>query len=46
MVNEKIALVDGKRKELEARIEEEKKKQAEGAKKKLEDALRGIIRKQ
>lgn len=46
LVNEKLALVENKRKELEARLEEEKKKQAEGAKKKLEDALRGLIKKQ
>jgi uncharacterized protein (TIGR03545 family) len=46
LVNEKLALVESKKKELENRIEEEKKKQAEGAKKKLEDALRGLIKKQ
>lgn len=46
LVNEKLALVENKKKELEVRLEEEKKKQAEGAKKKLEDALRGLIRKQ
>lgn len=45
-VNEKLALVENAKKELEVRIEQEKKKQAEGAKKKLEDALRGLIKKQ
>ena len=46
LLNEKIAYVDGKKKELEARIEAEKNKQTEGAKKKLEDALKGIFKKQ
>ncbi|MGH2569250.1 MAG: hypothetical protein ACRDGA_13010, partial [Bacteroidota bacterium] len=46
LMNEKLAFVEAKKKELEARIEEEKKKQAEGAKKKLEDALKGLIKKQ
>ncbi|HXG39221.1 MAG TPA: TIGR03545 family protein [Bacteroidota bacterium] len=46
LVNEKLALAENKKKELEMRIEEEKRKQAEGAKKKLEDALRGLIKKQ
>jgi ABC-type sugar transport system ATPase subunit len=46
LINEKIAFVESKRKELEARIEEEKKKQSDAARKKLEDAVRGLIRKQ
>ncbi len=46
LLNGKIAFVEGKKKEVEARIEEEKKKQTEGAKKKLEDALKGLIKKQ
>ncbi|MCI0707565.1 MAG: TIGR03545 family protein [Ignavibacteriae bacterium] len=44
LLNEKLAYVDGKKKELEARVEEEKKKQTEGAKKKVEDALKGLIK--
>ncbi len=46
LVNEKLALVETKKKELEARIEEEKKEQTDAARKKLEDAVRGLIRKQ
>lgn len=46
LVNEKISLVEAKKKELEKRIEEEKSKGVDAAKKKLEDALKGIIRKQ
>jgi uncharacterized protein (TIGR03545 family) len=44
-VNEKVAFVEGKKKELDARVEQEKKKQAEGAKKKLEDAVKGLFKK-
>lgn len=46
LVNEKISLVEAKKKELEKRIEEEKSKGVDAAKKKLEDALKGIIKKQ
>lgn len=46
MVSEHLALVETKKKELEARIEEEKRKQTDAARKKLEDAVRGLIRKQ
>ncbi|HEX9829043.1 MAG TPA: hypothetical protein VGB10_02420, partial [Bacteroidota bacterium] len=44
LLKEKIAVVEGKKKELEARIDAEKKKQTEDAKKKLEDALKGLIK--
>lgn len=46
LLNEKIALVETKKKELEARVEEEKKKQTDAAKKKLEDAVKGLFKKQ
>lgn len=44
LVNEKIAMVESKRKELEARLEQEKKKQVESVTKKAEDALKGLIK--
>jgi uncharacterized protein (TIGR03545 family) len=46
LVNEKIAIVDGKKKELQARVEQEKRKQTDAAKKKLEDAVKGLFKKQ
>jgi uncharacterized protein (TIGR03545 family) len=46
LVNEKIAMVDTKKKELQARVEQEKKKQSDTVKKKLEDALKGLFKKQ
>jgi uncharacterized protein (TIGR03545 family) len=46
LLNEKIALVETKKKELEARVEEEKRKQTDAAKKKLEDAVKGLFNKQ
>lgn len=46
LLNERLALVEGKKKELEARVEEEKKKQTDAAKKKLEDAVKGLFKKQ
>lgn len=45
LVNEKVAFVEGRKKELEAKVEQEKKKQAESAKKKLEDAVKGLFKK-
>jgi len=45
LVNEQIAMVEAKKKELEKRIEEEKAKGLDAAKKKLEDAMKGLIRK-
>ncbi len=45
-LNTKLALVENKKKELEARVEEEKKKQTEAAKKKLEEAVKGLFKKQ
>jgi uncharacterized protein (TIGR03545 family) len=46
LLNEKLAFVEGKKKDLEARLEAEKNKQTEGAKKKVEDALKGLIKRQ
>jgi len=46
LVNEKIAMVDTKKKELQARVEQEKKKQSDTVKKKLEDAVKGLFKKQ
>ncbi|MEX0602481.1 MAG: TIGR03545 family protein [Bacteroidota bacterium] len=46
IVNRNVALVDTKKKEVEARIEEEKKKQTDEAKKKLEEQMKGIFRRQ
>ena len=46
LLGEKLAMVDTKKKELEARIEQEKKKQTDAAKKKLEDAVKGLFKKQ
>lgn len=45
MVNEKLALVDSKKKELEARVDQEKKKQLDAGKQKLEDAVKGLFKK-
>ena len=44
-VNEKLAMVDGKKKEVENKIEEEKKKQTEGVKKKAEETIKGLFKK-
>jgi len=46
LVGEKFAMVETKKRELEARIDEEKKKQTDAAKKKLEDAVKGLFKKQ
>ena len=46
LVNEKIAMVDTKKKELQARVQQEKKKQSDTVKKKLEDAVKGLFKKQ
>jgi uncharacterized protein (TIGR03545 family) len=46
LVNEKIAMADSKKKELETRVEQEKKKQTDTVKKKLEDAVKGLFKKQ
>jgi uncharacterized protein (TIGR03545 family) len=44
-VNEKLAMVEGKKKEVENKIEEEKKKQTEGVKKKAEETIKGLFKK-
>jgi len=44
-VNEKLALVESKKKEAEKKIEEETKKQAEGVKKKAEEKIKGLFKK-
>ena len=46
LLGEKLALVGTKKKELEARVEEEKKKQADAVKKKLEESIKGLFKKQ
>lgn len=46
LVNQNLALLDGKKKDLDARIEQEKKKQTDAAKKQLEDAVKGLFKKQ
>ena len=45
MVDEKLALVESKKKELEAKVDAEKKKQEEALKKKAGDVLKGILKK-
>jgi uncharacterized protein (TIGR03545 family) len=45
LLKEKLALAEAKKKELEQRIEEEKRKQTDAAKKKVEDAVKGIFKK-
>ena len=45
MVNDKLAIVDAKKKELEDRVNAEKKKQEDALKKKAGDALKGILKK-
>ncbi|MBI3005346.1 MAG: TIGR03545 family protein [Ignavibacteriales bacterium] len=44
-VNEKVAMVEGKKKEVEKKIDEETKKQAEGVKKKAEEKIKGLFKK-
>ncbi|MBI3579936.1 MAG: hypothetical protein HY089_11065, partial [Ignavibacteriales bacterium] len=46
LVNEKLAMVEAKKKELQDKVDQEKKKQTDSAKKKLEDALKGLFKKQ
>ena len=46
LVNQNLALLDGKKKELDARIEQEKKKQTDAAKKQIEDAVKGLFKRQ
>jgi uncharacterized protein (TIGR03545 family) len=45
MINEKLAFIDSKKKELEARVDQEKKKQLDAGKGKVEDALKGLFKK-
>jgi uncharacterized protein (TIGR03545 family) len=45
LVNQNFALLDGKKKELDARIDQEKKKQTDAAKKQIEDAVKGLFKK-
>ncbi|MEK6566990.1 MAG: hypothetical protein AABZ41_09830, partial [Bacteroidota bacterium] len=44
-VNEKLAMVEGKKKEVENKIDEETKKQTEGVKKKAEETIKGLFKK-
>jgi hypothetical protein len=46
VVTQNLAQLEAKKKELEARVEQEKKKQTDAVKKGLEDALKGLIKKQ
>jgi hypothetical protein len=43
-VNDELALVEGKKKELENKVDSEKQKQTDGAKKKAEDVLKGLFK--
>jgi uncharacterized protein (TIGR03545 family) len=45
MMNEKLAFIDSKKKELEARVDQEKKKQLDAGKSKVEDAIKGLFKK-
>ena len=45
LVNEKVAMVEGKKKEIESKIEEEKKKQTEAVKKKADETIKGLFKK-
>lgn len=45
LANDKVAMADGKKKELEKKIDDEKKKQEEAAKKKGQDLLKGLLKK-
>jgi uncharacterized protein (TIGR03545 family) len=45
LVNNKVALADGKKKELENKIDQEKKQQTDALKKKGQDLLKGLIKK-
>jgi uncharacterized protein (TIGR03545 family) len=45
LIGQNLAQLDGKKKELEARVEQEKKKQTDAVKKQLEDAFKGLIKK-
>lgn len=46
LMTQNLSLAESKKRELEARIEEEKKKQTDAAKKKLDDAVKGLFKKQ
>jgi uncharacterized protein (TIGR03545 family) len=46
LVTQNLALLDGKKGELEGRIEQEKKKQTDAAKKQIEDAVKGLFKKE
>ena len=46
LLGQNLSLLDSKKKDLEARIEQEKKKQTDAAKKKIEDAVKGLFKKQ
>jgi hypothetical protein len=43
LVNEKVAMAESKKKEIENRIDQEKKKQTNGLTKKGKDALKGLF---
>ena len=45
VVNDKLALADAKKKDLEDKVQGEKKKQEDALKKKAGDALKGIFKK-
>jgi uncharacterized protein (TIGR03545 family) len=45
LVNQSLALLDGKKKDIDARIEQEKKKQTDAAKKQIEDAVKNLFKK-
>lgn len=46
LLGQNLSLLDSKKKDLEARLEQEKEKQTDAAKKKIEDAVKGLFKKQ
>lgn len=46
LLGQNISLLDAKKKDLDARVEQEKKKQGDAVKKQLEDAVKGLFKKQ
>ncbi len=46
LLGQNFSLLDARKKDLDARVEQEKKKQTDAVKKKVEDAVRGLFKKQ
>jgi len=45
LLGQNLSLLDTKKKDIDARVEQEKKKQTDAVKKKAEDALKGLFKK-